>query len=621
MVQGYCGKYLHVDLTKGEIETRSLNMEYAELFYGGPALGARMLWDLQEKGIDPLAPEAYIGFISGPFNGTGALFGGRYTVVCKSPVTGGFNDANSGGFFGGELKKCGYDAIFITGKADQPVYLEIQDDQCKIKDATGLWGKDYKESEITLQKTLDKPHKFAGIGQAGETLSLIAAVMNDNHRCAARGGSGAVMGSKNLKMIALCGTGSVSIADQSELLKINELIGKKIRDDEGAQYFSKLGTTGQTMLMIDGNDSGVKNWAGVASKYYDYNTLLPFSGEYQTEKWKTKSYCCGSCVMACGCEFQVDGSPYDIGETTRPEYETAAAFSSMILNYDVEVLLKCNELCNRYGLDTISAGAIIAWVMECYEHKILAAEELDGIEAEWGNGPAIVALIEKIGKGEGVGKILGQGSRKAAQIFNKGQEYLIETLGIEYGQHDPRYFPGLARTYQYDPTTGRHVKGGTSFGNPPTDPETGIPAYSDVGTGKDDVFGTCDCEFINATGLCAFISNVPDTQADKYAMFKAVTGMEMDDSVLLEFGKRSFAMRYAFNIREGIRKGDYNIPYRMIGLPPQKSGTTAGRTINAQKLALNFFQELGWDLEHFVPTKKELLRLKGFDGVVDVVGL
>ncbi len=420
MKGGYAGKLLFVDLTKGTLEERALSEELARNFVGGYGIGARILYDMMKPGVDPLGPDNVLGFISGPLNGTGALFGGRYTVVCKSPVTGEWNDANSGGFFGPELKRAGFDAIFVSGASDKPVYLFVNDGKAEIRNAGSLWGKDCTETlEALIQETGEKSLRAALIGPAGEGQSPMACVINDKHRAAGRGGCGAVMGSKKLKAVAVRGTGKVPVVNPEKVKKINAGILDWMKNGPKAaqvKTWDAYGTGAGTAALGLMGETPVKNWGGAGALDMGEARLTKIATFTFDAKYNVKKYACAQCPLGCGAHYRVDEGKWPVGETDRPEYETLGAFGSMILNDDVESIIKCNDICNRNGLDTISVGATIAWAVECYENGLLSREETGGIELTWGNGEAIVAAAQAIaeqdwlrkhpcpGVGEGGGK-------------------------------------------------------------------------------------------------------------------------------------------------------------------------------------------------------------------------
>ena len=619
MKGGYVGKMLFVDLSSGGIKEQELSEDMARKFMGGPSLGARVLYDMMKPGVDPLGPDNVIGFVTGPLTGSGASFGSRFTVVCKSPVTGGFNDANSGGFFGAELKKAGYDAVFVSGAAKEPVYLWIQDGKAEIRSADKLWGKDCKETlDLLVEETGEPKLRASVIGPAGENLSLISCPINDGHRAPGRGGPGAVMGSKKFKGIAVRGTGEVPVANKPKLSEVNRGVAAALRGASGmAASLGQSGTLGGTPASALSGDSPVKNWDGVGIVDFGEENANRIGAEALDPKYKVKKYACANCPLGCGAVYKVGDGRWPMEETERPEYETAAAFGCLCLNGDAAAMMKCNDICNRAGLDTISAGGTVAWVLECYEKGALTKSDLDGIDATWGNGEAIVALTEKIASGEGCGKYLKLGSAGAAKAFGKGGEYVQASGGIELPMHDPRFAPGLARTYAYDPTPGRHVKGGLMPAQV-FDPAGVYTKYTYEGTGFLDELLTCNAESTNASGLCLFAPlGMPGDQAP---YIEAVTGWKFKGHEWTQVGMRSFLMRQAFNVREGLRPKDFAIPPRSVGEPPQKVGPVADVTVDHKLLARNFFSMAGIDPETGKPARGALEKLGLEDVAKDLHG-
>jgi aldehyde:ferredoxin oxidoreductase len=618
MKGGHVGKLLFVNLTEGTFEEKALSEELARNFIGGYGIGARVLYDRMKPGVDPLGPENILGFISGLLNGTGAFFGGRYTVVCKSPVTGGWNDANSGGFFGPELKKAGFDGVFVSGASHKPVYIFIKDGKTEIKDASHLWGKNSVETEEALiQETGEKNLRAAVIGPAGEKLSLMACVINDKHRAAGRGGCGAVMGSKKLKAIAVRGTGKIPVAHPEKIKKINAEILDFMKNGPTAEMVKGLGTFGtggNTAASALSGDSPVKNWggAGVVDMGEESATKL---GSFSFDaKYSTKKYACANCPLGCGAHYRVDSGKWPVGETDRPEYETLAAFGTMSLNDDVESIIKCNDICNRYGLDTISVGACVAWAIECYENGIFSKKETDGIELTWGNGEAIVAITQAIADQTGFGKVLALGSAGAAKKLGKGARYLQTVRGIELPMHDPRFGIGIARTYQYDPTPGRHVKGGLGLPDSLSPPEV---KYNYEGRGEKDVGAVCHTEIANTAGLCLF-SDFSVPQGTLIKFIEAATGWDFKEEDVIQTGKRIMNMRHVFNLREGQKPTDDDnmLPKRSVGEPPQAEGPLKGITVDQKKLAEQFLESMGWDEETMLPTRKSLEEQGGMEDVI-----
>ncbi|MFA4915212.1 MAG: aldehyde ferredoxin oxidoreductase family protein [Syntrophales bacterium] len=613
MKGGYTGKMLFVDLTEGKIKEKELCEDMARQFIGGYGIGVRVLYSMMKPGVDPLGPDNVLGFVTGPLNGTGAFLGSRFAVVCKSPVTGGWNDANSGGFFGPELKKAGYDAVFISGSSDKPVYIWIKDGKTEIRDAAKLWGKDTVETlDILTGDIGNKGLRAAVIGPAGENLSLMACVINEKHRAAGRGGPGAVMGAKKLKAIAVRGTGEVPVADPEKLKEINRAAKDSMKNGPTAQMaeaFGKLGTGMGSGASALSGDSPVKNWSGVGISDFGEEKADKISA-MSMHKYMTKKYACANCIIGCGAGYEVKDGEWPLKETFRPEYETSAAFGTMCLNDNAESIIKCNDICNRYGFDTISAGATIAWAIECYENGVLSKQETEGIELTWGNAKAIVEITQAIADNRGFGKILALGSSGAARKLGKGFEYLQTVKGIELPMHDPRLTPGYARTYQVDPTPARHVKGGMWQGANRRNPVS----YDNSDTGPKDVAMTSRMELLQVSGICMFSTLVMRDMEIK--LLEAVTGWIFDDTAQEKILKRVMGLRHAFNLREGFKPSDFVLPKRSVGEPPLEHGSLAGVTIDHKSLARNFFAAMEWDEETGKPSRKSLEELGGMDDVV-----
>ena len=457
MARGYMGKISFVDLSSGEIRTEGLDEKLCRSFIGGYGIGARIVFSRQRAGVDPLGPENTLGFMTGPLTGTDFPFGGRYTVfVGKSPLTGGWGDANSGGDFGPYLKFSGYDGVLFTGVSKKPVYLLIKEGRAELREANHLWGKDTAETEDILKSELGKEARVACIGPAGEKRSLISCVINNTGRAAARSGVGAVMGSKRLKAVVVIGAAPVPVADGQKARELRkEYLG---RFGETANLFKRYGSSGITAQFVETGECPVKNWSGVGSRD------LPNAGLISDESvinLQERKYGCYRCPISCGGHMKAGTGEYRYpAGAHKPEYETLGAFGGMCLNDHLESIIMANDLCNRYGIDTISAGATIAFAMECYEKGIISKEDTDGIELTWGNHQALVAMTEKMGKREGIGDILADGVKGAAEKIGKGAErYAIHIHGQEPAMHDPRNTPSFATVYQSDPTPGRHMQG------------------------------------------------------------------------------------------------------------------------------------------------------------------
>ncbi|MFC1838306.1 aldehyde ferredoxin oxidoreductase family protein [Thermodesulfobacteriota bacterium] len=613
----YAGKLLLVDLSSGKLEEKELSEDFMKKFIGGYGIGAKLLYDMIEPDADPLGPGNVIGFMPGLLNGTGALFGGRYTVVCKSPVTNGWNDANSGGFFGPELKRAGFDGVIVSGASDKPVYIYVEDGKAEIRDASKLWGKNSVETlEGLIEETGEKKLRAAVIGQAGEMLSLMACVINDTHRAAGRGGCGAVMGSKKLKAVAVRGTGKFTVAKPDDFKAITKEIPGAMKEGPMAgmiEGFSNFGTGGGTGGMIMSGDSPIKNWGGagetdMGKEEADKLATLSYDSKYNTGK-----YACSNCPMGCGAHYSVKDGKWPVEDTDRPEYETIGAFGAMMLNSNAESVIKCNDICNKYGLDTISVGATIAWAMECFENGIITRDDTGGAELTWGNADAIVDMTQAIADQEGFGKVLALGSEAAAKQLGKGAEYLQNARGIELPMHDPRFAPGFARTYRYDPTPGRHVKGSTGMMEMNAPPDV---KYNTENRGSRDAQATYETELQNCAGLCAFSGfAMPPGTMPRY--IAAATGWDFSEKDVSETGKRIFNLRHAFNLKAGQDPAEDILTKRATGEPPLTEGPLKGVTINIKDLIDQFCEAVDWDRSTLRPTRESLESLGGLENVVE----
>lgn len=610
---GHIGKVLYIDLDDHSYVVRDLNPEWARDFLGGPALGARYLYDLMPANTPVFAPESVIGFVTGPTNGTRSFMGGRYTVVSKSPVTGGFNDASSGGNFGPYLRKSGYDAVFVRGISKAPVYVFIDDGDVQFRDATALWGKTTLETEAALKADIgDKDFCAALIAPAGERLSHMAAVMNDGHRAAARGGSGAVMGSKKLKAVVCRGSHTVPVKNPGQVTDINKSWSEFMEGPAGnmVKGWMEYGTTLAYPSCVRTSDAGIKNWGGTPEDL-DFDTQVkPLTGPEMDGLYKKRKYACNSCQIGCGAEYHIKDDKNDF-ESARPEYETLAGFGSMLLNDDAVSVNKCNLLCNEYGYDTISFGGTLAWLTECYENGLFTIDELDGIDLRWGNTEAIVEMAMRICEQKGIGKTLGDASVKAAEHFGRGFEFLCVAGGIEPGHHCARNNPAMARTFTFDPTPGRHVKGGRGVRLGMLAPEE---KYSYENTGEADKLGVASAEYDNLSGHCHFAMLM--APGAKYKYLEAITGESRTEEDWVNTGLRSFTIRSAFSLREGLRRKDCTISDRNIGIPAMTAGPHKGVTIDIEKLGDNFYEAMGWDVKTGVPKKEFFENIGGLDDII-----
>jgi aldehyde:ferredoxin oxidoreductase len=422
------------------------------------------------------------------------------------------------------------------------------------------------------------------------------------------------MGSKKLKALVVRGNLAIEPADKEALAALNKEITawRKALDVPFFKAFAEYGTTATYEGSVFGGDTSVKNWAGSAADITEAQ-VTPLSGPEMDKHYRRKRYTCHTCPVGCSAIYEIEDRKWPIKETGRPEYETLGVFGASMLVSDPAAVNQCAMLCNEYGFDTVSAGATIAWLMECYNKGLFTIDELDGIDLKWGNADAAVEIMERMCRNEGIGKILNGGSLAAAKHFNRGFENLVVASGIELPMHDPRFNPGMGRKYQYDPTPGRHVKGGypVPFGNEP--PEI---KYDMSISAKIDFDGVVDVELTNSGGFCKFGEEMflPADARAKY--LSIISGFDYNAEEAIRFGMRSYTIRHAFNLREGFRRKDFDVSKRSIGIPPQTEGPNAGRTIDTEFMADNLFRNLGYNVEDSVPTKETLIKLGGMEDVI-----
>ena len=593
MAGGYIGKLLFVNLTTGTIKEETPEETLYRDFIGGYGIGARVLYSRQKGGVDALGPDNILGIITGPLTGTPTPFGCRFAVVGKSPLTGGWGDANCGADFGPYLKFAGYDGVFFSGIAPKPVYLFIDNGKVELKDASHLWGKPTYETEDILQSVHDRTAKVMSIGPAGEKLSLVSCIITHKGSAAGRSGLGAVMGSKKLKAVVVKGEGKVPIADPEAIEKLRKEYLPLISQAPARNGLHNFGTCSHTDGSAHSGDTPVKNWGGVG--VVEIPEVSGLSKEIFNANVVNRNGC-WRCPVACRGNLKEGFGEYKYpAGIKRPEYETAAAFGAMCLNTNAEAIVMANHICNYYGTDTISTGTIIAFAMECYANGIITKKDTDGIDLKWGNHQAMIAMTEKLAKREGFGDVLADGVKKAAERIGKGaEEFAVHIGGQELGLHDPKFdFPGFAGTptsakYMMDAAPGRHTGG----------------------------FGPSHFPWlvINAAGLCLHVNTM--FNGGKYAtnFLKVVTGWDRSEEEMLKCGARIGVMRHVFALREGDNPLNRKVHGRIIGKPPQTEGPLAGVTANLEEQVSKSLEGLDWDKVTAKPSRKKLLEL-GLDDV------
>lgn len=601
---GYIGKILWVDLTNETSIVEDIVVQDAFDFIGGYGLGAKILFKNMESNIDPLGPYNILGLITGPLTGTEAIIGSRFMAVGKSPLTGMWCDSNAGGKFGPKLKAAGFDAVFITGAAAEKTLIYINSGEVEIQDASWLWGKDTYETEMAIKEKFGEDVDGAFIGPAGERKALTSGIVTNDARICARGGLGAVMGSKNLKGVVVKGDMPVAVADEALVKELRKKYLPHTKEGIG-KLLSSYGTCGLLAGANEAGDAPVKNWAGVG--IIDFPNAASI-GDENVIKYQSKKYGCYKCPIACGGVLSVPDGKYKTDSAAKIEYESLGAFGTMCLNDNVESLIKINDICNRYGLDTISTGAAVAFAIECVDKDVLKPSDFDGLELKWGNTEALVKLTEMIAMGKGIGKILSNGLEKAAQQIGKGsEEWAIHIRGEALPMHDPRWGAGLATAYISDATPARHTQGSTTFapmglGLPPVNEDT-LAGHGEAHKASVNFYHAASC-----AGLCLFGYFV--IEADVILQFfNAVTGFNYSMDEFLAAGERIATVRHSFNIREGVFVKDLKIPKRAFGYPPLSEGPTANIKVDYALMVKDYFRSMGWDADSGVPSNSSIERL------------
>ncbi len=593
---GYAGTFLRINLSTGQIDKESLDLELAAKFVGGRGLASYFLTQEVDPNVEPLDPANKLIVATGPLSGSRAPTGGRYMVVTKSPLSGTIASSNSGGFWGAELKRAGYDLIIIEGKSDKPCYIHINDDAVEIKDAEKYWGKLVSETtDSLLEDTGDPKARVLTIGPAGEKLSLLAAIMNDKYRAAGRSGVGAVMGSKGLKAIVVRGTGKLSPARPDETKEALTAIRQKIKDNEVTS--KGLPTYGTSVLVNVINQSGIYPTNNFQEAYFA--TADKTSGETLAEKYLVKNTACFGCPIGCGRYSKVG----DI-EGEGPEYETIWSYGADCGVDDLEAIIKANNWCNEYGLDTISAGATIACAMELCQKGLIDSDEVDGPALEFGSGEAIVEWTRKMGACEGFGAKLALGSARLAEQYG-APELSMSVKKLEMPAYDPRGVQGHGLQYATSNRGGCHVRGYMIAPEIIGLPEKLDPLSIEGKAAWVKIFQDLTA-VIDSLGLCLFTSFA--LGADDYRdMFNAIVGQDITTESLLQAGDRIWNLERMFNLKAGISPEQDKLPRRLLA-DPIPSGPCKGHVHRLPELLPEYYKERGWD-EKGLPTEKKLAQL------------
>ncbi len=634
MSYGFCDRILKVDLTAGTLAVESPGEAFFRKYLGGSALALYYLLNEMPAGVDPLGPDNVLVLSVGVITGTPISGNSRVMANAKSPLTGAIGDAQAGGFWPAELKFASFDAIVVKGKSPKPVYLWLHDGEAELRDATHLWGKDTGDTEDMLKKELDEPKlQVLQIGPGGENLVKYACIINGKNRANGRTGMGAVMGSKNLKAVAVRGTGKPEIADRTAFNAIVKEGVEWRKQDVGTQNMEKYGTGGVLGYQQQTGGLPTRNWSSGVFEEWDNIT-----GETMADTILKEADTCYACIVRCKRVVEVTEGKWTVDpQYGGPEYETLSTMGSYCGVGDLVAVAKANELCNRYGLDTITTGATIAFAMDCFEHGLLTTEDTGGIELKFGNGDAVVRMTEMIARREGLGDLLAEGSDHAAEEIGKDAiKYSVCCKGSPFPAHMPQYKRSLGLIYAVNPYGADHQTSEHDHAYAPDASEEQHRRSSALGLISPrpaDVLDTEKVRFayytqvlyhvLNSAGTCQFVFGgtwqlygpniLPRT-------VEAITGWHTSLWELMKVGERSLNLMRVFNAREGIAKNRDTLPAKVF--VPLKGGPTDGVALsetefeNARTL---YYGKAGWD-ENGVPTRAKLAELD-LEWAADLLGL
>jgi aldehyde:ferredoxin oxidoreductase len=604
---GWTGTLLRVNLTEGTVIREPINRDWAREYVGGRGLADRYLYEEMDPSVDPLSPENKLIFATGPLTGTPVPCGSRYMVVTKGALTGAITTSNSGGFWGPELKFAGYDMLILEGAAPKPCYLFIYDDQVEIRDASHLWGKWVGETEDGLRRETGLPGlRVACIGPAGENLVKFACIMNDKHRAAGRSGVGTVMGSKNLKAIAVRGTGGVKVADGKAFMQSVWNMRKVMGENPGSKAFSDFGTAATIDMTQTFGALPTRNFQ--EGQFVDYEKL---NGVAVRDTRMVTNKACFACTLACGrvCvlgehsdKFLVNTHPRNwktAGEG--PEYEAAWALGADTCVGDLDAVLKANWLCNDLGMDPISMGSTLSSAMELYERGIVTDDDVE-MPLNFGSAEALIRMTEATAFREGFGDELAEGAKRMGDKF-KHPEVFMGVKGQEFPAYDPRGFQGMGIAYATCNRGACHLRAWTPALETTGDVDPHVPEGKSEWVVAEQHKSTAH----DATGLCLFTGFAGGGLEAFVPCTAAATGVDYTVDDFIKIGERTWNLERLWNLKAGLTKADDNLPKRLLN-EGHKSGPAAGVTVQLDKMLPVYYAERGWDDEG-VPTKEKLEEL------------
>ncbi len=606
----YCGEILEINLTNGTIGHSALKQDVLRRFIGGSGVAAKLFLDRVSPDVNPLAGENILFLMTGPLGGTALPGASRLAAGFKSPLTNIWGESNCGGNLGPEMKFAGYDGIAVEGISDKPVYLFIDDDKVEIKDASDLWGKDIYETTDLLKERIGgrRKVKVLAIGQAGENLVKYATAINDKDAVFGRCGVGAVMGAKNLKAIAVRGTGKVEPATPAEFEKRRKQVMQKVKASAITRSLRAYGTDGGMVGSAISGDLPIKNW----SLGENLELASKIDGVTLSKQYLVGPHACYGCPVACKRVVRVEEGPYRVAQGPGPEYETCASFGSLLMVDDLAGIVKANEACNRYGLDTLSCGASIAFAIDCFENGLIGKQDTDGIELKWGDIGTVLKMVDKIAQREGFGDVLAEGARRVAREIGKNaRDYAVEVKGLELPMHDPRAAHGVGLAYATSIRGGCHlthlmpyVETGAFVA-----PEIGLAGEHETKTSEGKAEMTIVSEnlamVVNSAILCQFVLLSLSVE-DVLDMLRTTTGFDYDLNEMMKCGERTWVLKRGLGNLMGVRAADDELPQRI--LTPTKEGGAAGSVPDIELMLKEYYRLRPLDADGR-PTKEKLHSL------------
>jgi len=602
---GYAGRILVVDLTRAMYEVWEIPPSIARKYVGGTALAVAIHWRLGSADVPPLSGDNPLVFTTGPLVGTKALASGRFAASARSPLTLIWGEADSGGSWGVKLKAAGYDGLVVLGCASRPVYLWVTGERVVLRAASHLWGKDTFHTYELIRSETAPTAAVACIGQAGENLVSFASIMSEGRHARALGrcGLGAVMGFKKLKAVAVSGSVSPSVNDVHALERSVRAVAREVVEKTGRQR--RYGTAGGVVPNHYIGDMPARNWT-----LGDWMTgVEKLSGECMARDFLTGSFYCPACIIGCGRIVRLTRGPWAGTEVAGPEYETIAAFGSLCLNDDLAAVIEANDWCNRYGMDTISTGSVIAFAIEAREQGLLALP-VGEPNLGWGNYEAVLEMIHRIAMRQGLGDLLSLGVRAVAQRLGSGALRLaMHVKGLELPFHDPRALSSLAVAYAAHPRGACH-RGCSQNAERFPNPEIGLPdvldRFATDGKGRATALMQNLAEIYNCLKVCHFL--MPAVSPSRLLEWvNAVTGWDMDLAELLRVGERSVNLKRLYNLRCGVTRRDDALPARLTSEPLHEGGA-AGYVPDLERMLEEYYRFRCWDAQG-VPQRRKLHEL------------